>query len=58
VEELTRRLQRETRDTGRVTVTDSDHLGTLRAMMSERLRAIIGIRNTLPALCRVRATSL
>jgi hypothetical protein len=27
-----------------VTVTDRDHLGTLRAIMSEWLRAIIGIR--------------
>jgi hypothetical protein len=27
-----------------VTATDRDHLGTLRAIMSEWLRAIIGIR--------------
>jgi hypothetical protein len=28
-----------------VTATDRDHLGTLRAIMSEWLRAIIGIRS-------------
>jgi hypothetical protein len=31
-----------------VTASDRDHLGTLRAITSEWLRAIIGIRNICP----------
>jgi hypothetical protein len=33
-----------------MTATDRDHLGTLRAIMSEWLRAIIGIRRLCGAL--------